>query len=40
MFNLIKRWYDRGLWTEAQVLQAVDRLITQEQADMILGAEE
>lgn len=39
MFNLIKRWYDMGLWNAARVQQAVGRFITQEQADDILGGE-
>lgn len=39
MFNLIKRWYDMGLWSAARVQQAVGRFITQEQADDILGGE-
>lgn len=41
MYNKIKKWYEMGLWTEAMVLQAVEKgIITQAQADEILKEKE
>ena len=36
-FQKIKQWYDTGLWTKQQVLDAVGRWITNEEALEILG---
>ena len=39
MFEKIKRWYEKGLWTAEMVQQAADKgVITQEQAAEILSA--
>lgn len=41
MYDKIKKWYQMGLWTEAMVRNAVKKgVISQEQADEILGADE
>ena len=38
MFEKIKKWYARGLWTAEMVLQAVEKgVITPEQAEEIIG---
>jgi len=38
MFERIKKWYVMGLWTQAQVQQAVDRgVITVEQYQSIVS---
>lgn len=38
MKDKIARWYNLGLWTEAMVMNAVDKgIITQNQAAEILG---
>ena len=38
MFEKIKKWYKQGLWTEAMVLNAVEKgVITAEQAEDILA---
>ena len=36
-FQKIKLWYDSGFWTKQQVLDAVDRWITHEEAMEIIG---
>ena len=38
-FELVKSYYDRGLWSAARVLKAVGKWITAEEAEEILGAE-
>ncbi len=39
-YETIKRFFDKGLWDERKVQQAVEKgLITQEQADEILKGE-
>lgn len=38
-FNKVKSYYDRGLWNEQQVRNAVGRWITEEEAEIILGGE-
>lgn len=38
MYEKIKAWHDKGLWTDEMVQQAADKgIITQEQADVITG---
>lgn len=38
MYEKIKRWYHLGLWTEAQVLEAVEKnVISEEEAVEILS---
>lgn len=37
-FDLVKSYYDRGLWSEDRVLKAVGRWITAEEAEEILGS--
>ena len=38
MFAKIKRWYEKGLWTEAMVRNAVEKgVITAEQFEEITG---
>ncbi len=38
MKDKIKTWYDKGLWTEAMVRQAVEKgVLTQAEAAAILG---
>ena len=38
MYEKIKKWYKQGLWTEAMVLNAVEKgVITTEQAEDILS---
>jgi len=36
-FNKVKSYYDRGLWNEQQVRNAVGRWITAEEAEMIIN---
>ncbi len=36
-FLKIKKWYEEGFWTRQQVLDAVDKWITNEQAIEILA---
>ena len=36
-YNLVKSYYDRGLWSAARVRQAVGRWITEEESAVILG---
>lgn len=36
-FELVKSYYDRGLWDEARVRKAVGKWITQAECDEILG---
>ena len=36
-FELVKSYYDRGLWDESRVRKAVGKWITQEECDLILG---
>lgn len=38
-FELVKSYYDRGLWSEERVRKAVGKWITQEECDIILGVE-
>lgn len=38
-FELVKSYYDRGLWSEERVRKAVGKWITQEECDIILGEE-
>lgn len=38
MFDKIKLWYDKGLWSAEQVHDAVDKgLITEEEYEEIVG---
>lgn len=37
-FELVKNYYNRGLWSEARVRKAVGKWITQAECDEILGA--
>lgn len=37
-FELVKDFYERGLWSAARVANAVGRWITQAEADEITGA--
>lgn len=36
-FNTVKGYYDKGLWTEAMVRNAVDRWITDAEAEEIIS---
>lgn len=36
-FELVKNYYDRGLWSAERVLAVVGKWITAEEADVILG---
>ena len=36
-FELVKSYYDRGLWNAARVRKAVGKWITQAECDEILG---
>lgn len=36
-FNIVKSYYDKGLWTSAMVKAAVGRWITAEECAAILG---
>lgn len=36
-FELVKHYYDRGLWSEERVHKAVGKWITQEECNEILG---
>ena len=36
-YNLVKSYYNRGLWDAIRVRSAVDKWITQAEADEILG---
>jgi hypothetical protein len=36
-FELVKSYYQRGLWNAERVQNAVGKWITQEEADMILA---
>lgn len=36
-FELVKNYYEKGLWNQQMVLNAVGKWITQEEADIILG---
>lgn len=36
-FELVKSYYDRGLWDESRVRKAVGKWITQEECYEILG---
>lgn len=38
-FDLVKSYYDRGLWSADRVRKAVDRWITAEETMLILGEE-
>ena len=38
-FALVKSYYDRGLWTIAQVRNAVGKWITAEEYEIITGEE-
>ena len=38
-FELVKGYYDRGLWDESRVRKAVGKWITQEECDLILNGE-
>ena len=38
-FELVKGYYDRGLWSEDRVRKAVGKWITQEECDIILNGE-
>jgi hypothetical protein len=38
MFEKILRWFKQGLWTEAMVMNAVDKnVLTEDQANEIIG---
>jgi len=37
-FELVKGYYNRGLWSAARVRKAVGKWITQAECDEILGA--
>ena len=39
MFELVKSYYDSGLWSEQRVRNAVGKWITQEECDEILNAD-
>lgn len=39
-FNLVKKYYDRGLWSADRVRKAVGRWITEEEAEEIIGGDE
>jgi hypothetical protein len=36
-YEIVKSYYDRGLWSTERVLAAVGKWITQEEADAILN---
>ena len=36
-FELVKNYYERGLWSEARVRKAVGKWITQAECNKILG---
>lgn len=36
-FTKIKTWYDKGLWTEEMVYEAVPKMITAEEYEEIIG---
>jgi hypothetical protein len=36
-YEKVKSYYDRGLWKKQQVLNAVGKWITEEEAEMILN---
>lgn len=36
-FNTVKSYFDKGLWTEAMVRNAVGRWITEGEAEEIIG---
>ena len=36
-FELVKSYYERGLWSEVRVRKAVGKWITAEEAEEILG---
>ena len=36
-YNLVKSYYDRGMWSADRVLAAVGKWITAEEAEEILG---
>lgn len=36
-FELVKNYYERGLWSEARVRKAVGKWITQAECNEILG---
>lgn len=36
-YELVKSYYDRGLWSEARVRAAVGKWITADEANLILG---
>lgn len=38
-FELVKRYYDSGLWNEQMVRNAVGRWITLDEAEVILSGE-
>lgn len=38
-FEKVKNYFDRGLWSEARVLAAIGKWITEEEANEILGAD-
>ena len=39
-FDMIKKWYDRGIWKEPQVRKAVEKgQITEEEYTLITGNE-
>lgn len=38
-YNLVKSYYDRGLWSADRVLAAVGKWITEKEAEMILGGD-
>ena len=39
-FDLVKRYYDEGLWSKARVRNAVGKWITEEEYALIVGVEE
>lgn len=39
-FQTVKDYYDRNLWTEAMVRNAVGRWITEQEAEEIIGGAE
>lgn len=39
-FELVKRYYDEGLWSEARVRNAVGKWITQEEYELIVNTNE
>lgn len=36
----IKKWYKEGLWTRQQVLDAIGKWLTEEEAEEILSTDE